>query len=103
MQSVFNIICGFILGLLGIILTGFVFIEMTARSLLTNVGIHGAVQTIVLSVILLGLIVVSFRIFGRLFAVLLTAALLIFLVHAVIGLPHSTQMPLSDSGAITSF
>lgn len=92
MQSIFDTLLSFILMLLGFIVAAVAFVEVAARALLSSIGIHGQFQTVLLLCLLCALIVVAFRIFGRLLAVLLTAAFVVYLLHSLLGIPHNVPV-----------
>ncbi|EHH67306.1 hypothetical protein [Gluconobacter morbifer] len=104
MEAIFNTLCNFILALLGFIVFGVAFVEMLVRQGLQSIGVQGAAQTIVLLLLLLGLLGLTLRVFGKLFVVLLLAALLVYFLHAIIGLPHQVPQPFqTPSGGTLSF
>ncbi|KXV79876.1 hypothetical protein AD936_00475, partial [Gluconobacter japonicus] len=85
MQSILDALVGFILMLMGLIVAAISFVEVIARNALNSVGIHGTIQTIVLLLLFVALVVGAFRVFGRLLAVLLLAAFIVYGVHALLG------------------
>lgn len=89
MQSILDTLIGFILMLMGLIVAAISFVEVIARNALNSVGIHGTIQTIVLLLLFVALVVGAFRVFGRLLAVLLLAAFIVYGVHALLGIPHN--------------
>lgn len=89
MQSILDTLVNFIMILLGLIVTAVTFVEMLGRAFLNALGIHGSVQTVLLIGLFVALVVLAFRVFGRLLAVLLTAAILVWLFHALLGVPHA--------------
>ncbi|GAD09876.1 hypothetical protein GFGA_1d0838 [Gluconobacter frateurii NBRC 103465] len=93
MQSIFDTLIGFILMLVGLIVAAISFIEVLARHALDSIGVHGAIQTVVLLILFVALVVGAFRIFGRLLAVLLVAAFVVYGVYALLGLPHTISVP----------
>jgi len=95
MQSIFDTLLSFILMLLGFIVAAVAFVEVSARAVLSSIGVHGQFQTVLLFCLLCTLIVLAFRIFGRLLAVLLTAAIVVYLLHALLGIPHN--IPVRDT------
>lgn len=92
MQSIFDTLVGFILTLLGLIVAAVTFVELLVRTALGSIGIHGPIQTILLVLLFVALVGLSLRVFGRLLAVLLTAAFLVYLLHALLGIPHTIPM-----------
>lgn len=101
MQSIFDMLCGFILVLLGFLVTAIAIVEGMARSVLSAIGIHGTPQTVLLFVLLIALVALSFRFFGRLFAVLLAAALCVYVAQAVAGHFGGSFLPIQASAGTT--
>ncbi|GBQ31218.1 hypothetical protein HLH34_02560 [Gluconacetobacter azotocaptans] len=94
MDHAIAIVTGFLLGLFGLIVAAITVIEQFARNILASVGIVGELQTALLVILLAGLIVGAFRMFGGIFAVLISAILIMMLAHAVFattGLPATTH------------
>ncbi|MBB2202346.1 hypothetical protein [Gluconacetobacter tumulisoli] len=90
MDHAIAIVTGFLLGLFGLIVSAIAVIEHFARQILASVGIVGELQTALLVILLAALIVGAFRMFGGVFAVLISAILILLLVHALFattGLP----------------
>jgi hypothetical protein len=103
MQSIFDTLVGFILTLLGLIVAAVTFVELAVRSALGSMGIQGPIQTILLLLLFVALIGLALRIFGRLLAVLLTAAFLVYLLHALLGIPHHIPMQRVSQDKTVSF
>lgn len=101
MQSILDTLWGLILGLLGVVVAGVAIIEVMARSVLSGLGIQGTAQTVLLFLLLGGLIVASFRIFGRLFAVLLAAAFCVYFLHVVFGFLSGAFIPVQTPAGTT--
>ena len=57
------------------------------RSSLTQVGVTGQAQSLVLVVVSIVLIVAAFRVFGRLFALLIAVLLILLVVNGVVPGP----------------
>jgi len=101
MQSILDTLWGLILGLLGVVVAGVAIIEVMARSVLSSLGIQGQIQTVLLFLLLGGLILGAFRVFGKLFAVLLVAAFSVYFVHVVFGVLSDALIPVQTSSATT--
>lgn len=101
MQSILDTLWGLILGLLGVVVAGVAIIEVMARSVLAELGIQGTSQTVILFLLLGGLILGVFKIFGRLFAVLLVAAFSVYFMHVVFGFLSDALIPVQTSGGTT--
>lgn len=101
MQSILDTLWGLILGLLGVVVAGVAITEVMARTVLASLGIQGNSQTVLLFLLLGALIVASFRIFGRLFAVLLVAAFSVYFMHVVFGFLSDALIPVQTSGGTT--
>ncbi|MCQ9155927.1 hypothetical protein [Acidomonas methanolica] len=94
MDHIFTFLSGILIMLFGIIVAVIAVIEHGARVLLFDIGIRGQVATALLALLLLGLIVLAFRWFGRVFGVLIGLLLLMVLLHALFA-PVSATAPLS--------
>ena len=83
-----------ILGLFGLIVTGIAAIEDFLRGLLTNAGISGQTQTIMLIATAVLLILAALRLFGSIFGVLITIVLILLIVHILVpGMHVPTPTP----------
>ncbi|WP_025840949.1 hypothetical protein [Asaia platycodi] len=82
-QNAISVVVGLILGLFTLIVSVIAVIEEAARKALVALGIPHQVQTALLALLLLLLVVVSFRLFGRLFGVLIAIVLFALLLHAL--------------------
>jgi len=82
-QNAISVVVGLILGLFTLIVSVIAVIEEAARKALVGLGIPHQVQTALLALLLLLLVVVSFRLFGRLFGVLIAIVLFALLLHAL--------------------
>ncbi|GBQ79613.1 hypothetical protein AA13595_0078 [Gluconacetobacter johannae DSM 13595] len=94
MDHAIAIITGFLLGLFGLIVSAIAVIEQFVRTILASVGIVGELQTALLVILLAGLIVGAFRMFGGIFAVLICTILILMLAHAVFA---TTFLPAGGS------
>ncbi|MFT8764290.1 MAG: hypothetical protein ABF809_09875 [Gluconobacter potus] len=101
MQSILDTLWGLILGLLGVVVAGVAITEVMARTVLASLGIQGNSQTVLLFLLLGALIVASFRIFGRLFAVLLVAAFAGYYMQVVWGTVRPARSPAPTAGGPT--
>mgnify|MGYP003365548478 CR=1 FL=1 len=101
MQSILDTLWGLILGLLGVVVAGVAIIEVMARSVLGSLGIQGQVQTVLLFLLLGGLILGAFRVFGKLFAVLLGAGFAVFFWLVVWGVVRVALIWVPTSSATT--
>ena len=93
MDQVINLLLALILGLFGLIITAIATIEDFLRGLLTEAGISGQVQGIVLIVTAVLLILAALRLFGGILGVLITIVLILLVVHILvpgIHLPSAT-------------
>ena len=82
-ENAIAVVVGLIMGLFTLIVSVIVFVEEAARRGLQTLGVPHQVETALLALLLLLLIVASFRLFGRIFGVLIAIVLLAFLLHAV--------------------
>ncbi len=89
MHQFLTLLVGAIVWLFGLVTAAIGVIEGAARQALTAIGITGELQSALLLVLLLLLIVAAFRLFGRLFAILIGLVLLILLLHALLGTPSA--------------
>jgi len=86
---ILNWLTGLLVALFDLILAGIAILEGVARRVLASFGIGGQTQTALLALFGVLLIVASFRLFGRVFAVLIGLILLLLLLHALVaGAPH---------------
>jgi hypothetical protein len=76
-----NFLLALILGLFGLIITAIATTEGFLRGLLTEAGISGQVQSIVLVVTAILLMLAALRLFGGIFGVLITIVLILLVVH----------------------
>ncbi|AOX17416.1 hypothetical protein [Kozakia baliensis] len=83
MQHLYGLLVGLIVGLFSLIVSVIVVIEHAAREGLERLGIGGQVQTALLALLLLGLIALAFRWFGKLFGILIGVFLLLVLLHSL--------------------
>lgn len=90
-QNAMMVVVGLIMGLFTLIVSVIVFVEEAARKGLQNLGVPYQTQTALLALLLLLLIVMSFRLFGRIFGVLIAIALLALLLHALF-VPQATTV-----------
>ena len=81
MDQPINFLLALILGLFGLIVTAIATIESFLRGLLTEAGISGQVQSIVLVVTAILLMLAALRLFGGIFGVLITIVLILLVVH----------------------
>ncbi len=84
MDQAINFLLTLILGLFGLIITAIATIEDFLRGLLTEAGISGQVQSIVLIVTAVLLILAALRLFGGIFGVLITIVLILLVVHILV-------------------
>lgn len=89
MHQFLTLLVGAIVWLFGLVTAAIGVIEGAAREALAAIGITGQLQNALLLILLLLLIVAAFRLFGRLFAILIALALLILLLHALLGTPSA--------------
>jgi hypothetical protein len=80
-ERAINFLLALILGLFGLIVTAIAAIEDFLRGLLTEAGISGQVQSIVLIVTAVLFILAALRLFGGIFGVLITVVLILLVVH----------------------
>ena len=85
MQHAIDVILALLVGLLDLVVTVIAVIEHGARQGLARLGITGPPQTAILVVLAAALIILAFRLFGRVFAVLIALVLLLILLHALLG------------------
>ena len=85
MQHATHVILNLLVGLFDLVAAAIAAIEHVARQGLGRIGIGGPPQTVILVLLLIALIVVAFRLFGRIFAVLVALALLLILLHALLN------------------
>jgi hypothetical protein len=88
LEQAINFLLGVILGLFGLIITVIATIEDFLRGLLTEAGISGQVQSIVLIVTAVLLILAALRLFGGIFGVLITIVLILLVVHILVPGMH---------------
>ncbi|MFW7269045.1 hypothetical protein ACMAUO_13885 [Gluconacetobacter sp. Hr-1-5] len=84
MEGAIAVVTGLLVGLFGLILTAVAAIENLAREILASVGIRGELQTALLIILLVGLAISAFRLFGGVFAVLIGVVLMLILLHALL-------------------
>ena len=89
MTEALHVVLSLIAGLFGLVVTAIATVEDALRSLLTQMRVTGQLQTAVLAIVVLLLVVGAFRLFGRLFAVLILVFLLLLLLHMFI--PEATR------------
>ena len=85
MQHATHVILNLLVGLFDLVAAAIAAIEHFARQGLGRIGVGGAPQTVILVLLLIGLIIAAFRLFGRVFAVLIALALLLILLHALLN------------------
>lgn len=84
MDRAINFLLALILGLFGLIIAAIATIEDFLRRLLTEAGISGEVQGIVLIVTAVLLILAALRLFGGVLGVLITIVLILLVVHILV-------------------
>lgn len=89
MQSIFDLLCGLLLGLVGLIVGLIAVIEGVCRMGLATLGLVGGLQTALLWVIFLIVSYGILRLFGRLFLVLLMGLLFIYVLHIFAVIPST--------------
>jgi Flp pilus assembly protein TadB len=89
MDTVYNII----MGLLAIVVSAFTSIEHLARDALTQAGVSGQVQTILLLVLGVVLILAAVRLLGGVFGILIAIFLILFLFHIIAPTSFMTNFP----------
>jgi len=82
-QNTLAVIVGLIMGLFTLIVSVIAFIEETARRVLASLGVPHQIQTALLALLLLLLVITAFRLFGKLFGILIALVLLALLLHAI--------------------
>lgn len=87
LQNITAVVFGFVFGLFTLIISVIALIEGYVRSVLDRIGIPDQIQTALLALLLLALVVVSFRLFGKLFGVLIAIGLVALLLHALFAPP----------------
>ncbi|ACI52500.1 conserved hypothetical protein [Gluconacetobacter diazotrophicus PA1 5] len=85
MDRAIALVTGIALGLFGLIVTAIATIEHMARQILASMGIVGELQTALLVILLVGMIVAAFRVFGGAFSVLISLVLILILLHALLA------------------
>ena len=88
MEQAINFLLALVLGLFGLIVTAIATIENSLRGLLTEAGISGQVQGIVLVVTAVLIILAALRLFGGIFGVLITILLILLVVHIFVPGMH---------------
>ncbi|CAI9120147.1 hypothetical protein [Brytella acorum] len=83
MEHLFNVLVGLLVGLFSLIVASIASIEYVAREALQRIGIGGQAQTALLALLLLALVVLALRIFGRFFGIMIAVLLVIVLIHAL--------------------
>jgi hypothetical protein len=83
-ERAINFLLALILGLFGLIITAIAMIEDFLRRMLTEAGVSGQVQSIVLIVTAVLLILAALRLFGGIFGVLITIVLILLVVHILV-------------------
>ena len=81
MDQAINFLLALILGLFGLIVTAIATTEGFLRGLLTEAGIGGQVQSIVLVVTAILLMLAALRLFGGIFGLLITLVLILLVAH----------------------
>ena len=92
MQHAIDVVLGLLVGLFALVVAAIAVIEHYARQALGAIGITGPPQTVILVLLLVALVIAAFRLFGRVFAVLIALALLLVLVHALLGGQPATSI-----------
>ena len=87
-EQAINFLLALVLGLFGLIVTAIATIENSLRGLLTEAGISGQVQGIVLVVTAVLIILAALRLFGGIFGVLITILLILLVVHIFVPGMH---------------
>ncbi len=85
MQHALRVILDLLVGLFDLLVTAIAVIEQFVRQALGRIGVDGPPQTVILVLLLIALIIAAFRLFGRIFAVLIGVALLLVLLHALLS------------------
>ena len=85
MQHATEPVLGLLVALFGLVVTAIAVIEHAARQGLAAIGIGGPPQTVSLVLLLVALIIAAVRAVGRVFAILIALALILILVHAMLG------------------
>jgi len=86
MQHAINLVLSLIAGLLGLIIAGIGAIEHVLRDALIPMGIGREGQNAVMLVVAIALIVGAIRLFGGIFAILISVVLVLLVLHIL--LPH---------------
>ncbi len=84
MSQALSAIEALILGLLAVIMAAMATIEEFLRRLMTQAGIDGQLQKIVLIVVAVLLILAALRLFGRVFGVLIAIFLILLVIHVLL-------------------
>jgi hypothetical protein len=87
-----SFLLGLILGLFGLIITAIAAVEDFLRGLLTEAGITGQVQGIMLIVVAVLLILAALRVLGGVFGVLITIVLLLLVIHILVPGIHIANL-----------
>ena len=88
MDHALNVVLGLLVRLFELVVAAIAVIEGAARHLLSQVGITGPLQGVLLIVLGVLLVLAALRLFGRVFAVLLLVVLVLLLLHGlVVGPP----------------
>ena len=69
--------------LFDLLVTGIAVIEHGARGALSQIGVTGPPQTVILVSLAIALVIAAFRLFGRVFAMLIGLVLLLILLHVL--------------------
>jgi hypothetical protein len=85
MNQAIALVTSLLLGLFGVIVAAIAMIEHVARQILASMGIHGELQTALLVILLVGLIIGAFRVFGGAFSILICVVLILILLHALLA------------------
>ena len=84
MTQALNVVQSFILGLFSLIMAAVAAVQDFLRGLMTQLGIPGNLQKIVLIVVAVLLLVAAVRVFGRVFGVLIAIFLVLFLLQMLV-------------------
>ena len=92
MDDAMNFIVTLILGLVGLVMEAVIVVEDALRDAMTSARIDPEVQSVVLIAVAVLVILAAYRLFGGLFGILITAFLLLLIIHILLpGLAANLQ------------
>ena len=83
MQHAVTMVLALLVELVGLLVTAIAVIEHGARGALSRTGVTGPPQTVILILLAIALVIAAFRLFGRVFAMLIGLVLVLILLHAL--------------------